>query len=62
MPKELRQYSKFPGDWRPAVQVIGKNGTFKTLDDLKRVPGVDPAKLDAPSTDYRLPGDIASSA
>lgn len=24
-----------------------KNGSFKTLDELKRVPGVDPAKLDA---------------
>jgi competence protein ComEA len=24
-----------------------KNGSFKTLDDLKKIPGVDPAKLDA---------------
>jgi competence protein ComEA len=24
-----------------------QNGTFKTLDDLKKVPGVDAAKLDA---------------
>jgi len=24
-----------------------KNGSFKTLDEVKKVPGVDPAKLDA---------------
>ena len=33
-----------------AIAIVGyrqKNGGFKTLDDLKKVPGVDPAKLDA---------------
>jgi competence protein ComEA len=33
-----------------AGDIVGyrqKNGSFKTLDELKKVPGVDPAKLDA---------------
>ena len=33
-----------------ASSIVGyrqKNGSFKTLDDLKKVPGVDAAKLDA---------------
>lgn len=33
-----------------AMSIVGyrqKNGSFKTLDDLKKVPGVDPAMLDA---------------
>jgi competence protein ComEA len=33
-----------------ATAIVGyrqKNGSFKTLDDLKKVPGVDAAKLDA---------------
>jgi competence protein ComEA len=33
-----------------AASIVGyrqKNGSFKTLDDLKKVPGVDPARLDA---------------
>src|SRR5262249_51788215 len=29
------------------VRTRSENGNFKTLDDLKRVPGVDAAKIDA---------------
>jgi competence protein ComEA len=29
------------------VDYRGKNGDFKTLDDLKKVPGLDGAKIDA---------------
>jgi competence protein ComEA len=32
---------------RAIVDYRDKNGDFKTLDDLKKVPGVDPAKVDA---------------
>ena len=32
---------------RAIIEYRDKNGDFKTLDDLKKVPGVDPAKVDA---------------
>jgi competence protein ComEA len=34
-------------DAEAVVSYRQKNGDFKTLDDLKKVPGIDPAKLDA---------------
>jgi competence protein ComEA len=34
-------------DAEAVVAYRQKNGDFKTLDDLKKVPGIDPAKLDA---------------
>ncbi|WP_263410807.1 helix-hairpin-helix domain-containing protein [Terriglobus tenax] len=32
---------------RAIIEYRDKNGDFKTLDDLKKVPGLDPAKVDA---------------
>ena len=29
------------------IEYRTKNGNFKSIDDLKKVPGIDPAKIDA---------------
>lgn len=47
-PKELQAALDISAETAGAiVSYRQQNGNFKTLDDLKKVPGVDPAKLDA---------------
>ena len=47
-PKELQAALEISPESATAIVVYRKkNGSFKTLDDLKKVPGVDAAQLDA---------------